>query len=161
MAKSIRSLGRQVGKAESTVRKWIAREDWPFALGPPWEVRKVRAWAEIQLKPDPAAAYRAKVQAAQEGRGEFAGMGPVGKAKLQYIIERALAVRQRRLTDAGKLHDVEDCDRRRRRQIHEVKSALLALGRSIANSLVGQDRETIERLVDSRCAQICEEFSRG
>lgn len=160
-ATSIRALAPAVGRSPSAVRKWIGREDWPFALEPPWEVRKVKAWMEIHLKADPAVAYRKKAKAIAEGRGEFGKLGPEGKAKLQYQYERTLLVRQRRLIEAGKLHDVEKCQQRRVRQIHEVRSALMAMGRSLANSLVGEDAETIEATINERCEQICEEFARA
>jgi hypothetical protein len=159
LARTIRSLGRRCGFAESTVRKWIASEDWPFSLRPPWDVARVKAWHEIQRHPDPAAAYRKRAAAAEAGTGEFAGMGPLTKAKLQATIERALLVRQRRMIEAGKMHDTEQCEQRRLRQIHEVRAALLGLGRSVANSLVGQPREAIERVIHDRCLQICEEFA--
>ncbi len=161
LARSIRSLARQVHRAESTVRKWIARDDWPFALAPPWEVEKVRAWAEIQLKPDPAAAYRKKAAAAEAGTGEFSRLGPYGKARVQYLIERSLSVRQRRLRDAGKLIDAEEARQHRLRQIHAVKAALLALPRSVANALAGQDRSGIERILAERVRAILQEFAAG
>jgi len=143
------------------VRKWLRRDNWPFSLTPPWDVEKVRTWMEIHLKPDAAMAYRAKAQAVEDGRGEFGRLSAEGKAKLQYRIERTLLIRQRRLAEAGKLHDVEQCQQRRLRQVHEVKSALLGLGRSVANSLVGQDADAIETIIHARCVQICEEFARG
>ena len=160
-AKSIRSLGRQVGRAESTVRKWIGREDWPFGLAPPWDVGRVRAWAEIHLKADPAAAYRKKAKAAEAGTGEFAAMGPLTKARLQATIERALLLRQRRLVEAGKLHDTEKCQHRRLRQIHEVKGRLLELPRAVSNTLVGQDAESIERVLSEQVRMILEGFASG
>lgn len=160
LAKSIRALAKQCGRAESTVRKWIRKDTWAFSLEPPWDVAKVKAWAEIQLKADPAAAYRKKAKAAAEGRADFAGMGELTKARLQAVIERALYIRQKRLVEAGKLHDAEVCQQGRLRKVHEVKSALLGLGRSLAHSLVGQDAETIERILGDRCRQICEDFAR-
>lgn len=158
-ATSIRALARVVGRSPSAVRKWIPREDWPFGLVPPWDVEHVKAWMEIHLKADPAAAYRKRAKAAEDGRGEFSKLGPMGKAKLQYQIERTLLVHQRRLIEAGKLHNVEQCQQRSLRQIHEVRSALMAMGRSLANSLVGEDAETIEGVINDRCEQICEEFA--
>ncbi len=159
MATSIRSLGRYVGRAESTVRKWIARDDWPFPRQPPWDVEKVRAWMEIHLKPDPAVAYRKKAHAAEAGTGEFASIGPLTKARIQVTIERALRIRQRRLTEADKLHDTEECRRRRLRQIHLVKARLFELPRSMANSLAGQSAEKIEQLLDQQVIDILEEFA--
>ena len=53
------------------MRKWIARHDWPFELQPPWELRKVQAWREINVGLDPARAYRKKVAAVKAGTGEL------------------------------------------------------------------------------------------
>lgn len=160
-AKSIRDMARQTGRAESTVRKWISRDDWRFSLQPPWDIGRVKAWMEIFLSPDPAAAYRKKAAAAEAGTGEFTTLGPLGKAKLQYTIERALSVRQRRLVDAGELHNVKECQQRRLRQIHEVKGRLLELPRSMGNILVGQDAEAIERLLGERVRAMLDDFAVG
>jgi hypothetical protein len=151
-----------MGRNESSVRKWVDRSDWPFSRDPrtkPWDVEKVKAWAEIQLKPDPAAAYRKKIKALEAGTGECAGLNILLKARTQATIERALLLRQRRLAEAGTLHDVQECTKRRLRQIHEVKAALMSLGRSLANSLVGQDADSAELILHTRCLQICEEFA--
>jgi len=158
-AKTIRSLARQVGRAESTVRKWIARDDWPFSLAPSWDVERVKAWAEIHLNPDPAAAYRKKARAAEMGTGEFAPMGPLTRAKLQATIERALLIRQRRLIEAGELHNVKDCTHRRLRQIHEVKTRLMELPRAMASSMVGQSSEVIETIMNRQLRAIIEDFA--
>lgn len=160
-AKSIRRLAAGVGRAESTVRKWLEREDWPFGLAPPWRIDQVKAWAEIHLRPDPTIAYRKKAAAVEAGTGEFAGMGPLNKARLQAIIERALLLRHRRLVEEGKVHDAETCQQRRQRQIHDVKSALLGLPRSVAPLVAGRDAEDVERILSDRINNICEEFARG
>jgi len=159
LAKSIRSLARHVRRAESTVRKWIKRDDWPFALAPPWQVSKVRAWAEIHLHPDPAAAYRRKAKAAEAGTGEFRGMGALTKARLQVTIERALLIRQRRQIEAGKMHDTAECERRRVQQIMEVRNRLLELPRSLAAGLAGLSAEQIEARLQESIEAILEEFA--
>jgi hypothetical protein len=152
-------LARLVGKAESTVRKWIARRDWMFALEPPWDVAKVRAWAEIHVHPDPAAAYRKRMAAAEMGSGEFGRMEPLTKARFQATLERALLIRQRRLVEAGQLHNVEECRQRRLRQVHEVKSRLVDLPRAMANALAGQDAETIERVLMEQVTAMLQELA--
>lgn len=161
LVRSIRSLARHVGKAESTVRKWIRREDWPFALLPPWNVERVRVWAEIQISRDPAAAYRKRIAASQAGTGEYASLGPLGKARLQAVIERALLLRQRRLIEAGQMHDVRQCQERRARAIHEAKGRFAELPRSIAQSLAGQDAATVEDRLRCGIAAILDDFAAG
>jgi len=144
------------------VRKWIARDDWPFPLSPPWDVGRVQAWAEIHLNPDPAAAYRKKARAAEAGTGEFTAMGPLTKARLQATIERALLVRQRRLIEAGKMHDVEDCRARRRRHVLAVRNALSrTLPRALAAECVGRTRGEIQRLIGQRLTAVCDAFAAG
>ena len=88
LAKSIRSLAALVGRSESAVRKWVAHPEWRFSTTPPWDVARVKAWAEIVLHPDPAANFRKKAKAAEGGTGEFAELGPVGKLRCQLMIAR-------------------------------------------------------------------------
>jgi len=146
-------------RSESAVRKWLRHDAWAFTLTGPWEIEKVRAWAEIQLKPDPAAAYRAKARRAAQGKGEFDQAGPLGRVRIQYMIERALAVRQRRLRDAGQLHDVRKCRHRRMAQIHALKGRLLELPRLMASPLADQDAETIERELTREIHGMLAEFA--
>ena len=161
LAKSIRSLAAYCDKSPSAVRKWIAADDWMFSQQPPWDVQKVQAWYEIHRRGDAGAAWRQKADAVERGVGEFRNIGPLTKARIQATIERALYVRQKRLTEAGKLHDVEACEGRRLRQIHAVKSALLALPRNVAQSLVGLERDAIEERLLARVEAVLEELASG
>ena len=158
-AKSIRDLARKVGRSESAVRKWLRRGNWPFSLTPPWVVRDVKAWMRIHLSPDPAKAYRDRAAAAEAGTGEFHRLSTDQRASVAYKMERTLWVRQRREHEAGKFHDTEKCRQRRLRQIHAVKSALLALPRSVARRLVGCKAREIERVLTEAVTGICEEFA--
>ena len=141
------------------MRKWVARSGWPFSRTGPWDVRRVRAWMEIHLKPDPAAAYRKRAKAAEAGTGEFHTMGPLEKARIQATIERALYIRQKRQADAGELHSTADCERRRLQQIMEVRNRLLELPRSVASGLAGLGAEAIERQLEEAVRSILDEFS--
>ena len=49
-AKFRRELARRVGRAESTVRKWIRRSDWVFGEEGPWDVKRVKEWMGLNLK---------------------------------------------------------------------------------------------------------------
>lgn len=161
LAKSIRSLAKYCGVRDGSVRRWLRSDDWAFSLEPPWDVEKVKAWREIHRHGDPAAAYRKKARAAEAGLGEFHGMGPLNKARLQATIERALLIRQRRLIEAGKMHDMEECQRRRLQQIMEVRNRLMELPKSLAHSLVGLPADMIERYLVAAITAIIEEFSGG
>ncbi len=161
LAKSIRDLARQCGVADGSVRRWIKSHDWAFSLAPPWDVEKVKAWREIHRHGDPAAAYRAKARAAEQGLGEFRDTSALTKARLQATIERALLLRQRRLAEAGQLHDVGQCERRRLQQIMEVRGRLMELPKSMAPILVGLAVERIEDELTSAVVAILEAFAGG
>lgn len=161
LADTIRSLAKQLRRGESTVRKWISRDDWPFRRTPPWNIEKVKVWSEINLKPDPAAEYRKRAKAADEGKAEFVDASPLTRAKIQATLERALLIRQRRMIESGKLHEVEACEKRRVRQIHETKSRLLSFPRAVAQRLVGLDSENIEAVLQAEIELIISEFSYG
>ncbi|NLF29704.1 MAG: hypothetical protein GX591_02310 [Planctomycetes bacterium] len=161
MATSMRDLARRCGVAEGTVRKWTKSHDWAFSLAPPWDVAKVKAWREIHRHGDPAAAYRAKAMAAERGLGEFRDTSALTKARLQATIERALLLRQRRLVEAGQLHDVKECERRRVQQIMEVRNRLMELPKSMAPVLVGLPAERIEDEMTDAIVVVLEEFAGG
>ncbi|GAH31910.1 unnamed protein product, partial [marine sediment metagenome] len=61
----------------------------------------------------------------------------------------------------GRLHDAEECRRRRIGLIQGAKARLLDLARSVATDLAGHDREEIERVLDERVRRILEEWARG
>ena len=155
-AKSIRALGRLCGRAESTVRKWLARDDWPFARTPPWDVARVRAWMDIHLKPDPAVAYRRKARAAAAGTAEFAGMGKLTLVRVQKTLEQTLALRQRRELDAGLLHSKADCLAGQQQLVLAARDALTrSLPRSLAAECQGRGRAEIERILRERLTAVC------
>lgn len=161
-AKTQRSLARQLGRSEGAVRKWIARDDWPFRPIGPWDVERVRAWMEIQLKPDAAAAYHKKSAAAESGTGEFAGIGPLTKARIQATIERALLVRQRRLIEAGEFHNIKECLVRRSAQIKELRDRLLEIPRTVMPKLAPQSSQAtdaIERILTETIRSIINAFA--
>jgi hypothetical protein len=157
-AETLRSLARQVNRSPSAVRKWMDRSDWPFSRTGPWDVVRVRAWMDIQLKPDPAAAYRKRAKAAEAGTGEFHNAGPLEKARIQATIERALYIRQKRLAESGELHSKADCDRHRLQQIMEVRNRLMDIPRSMASGLSMQTAEVVEQILDRAMRAILDEF---
>jgi len=153
-ATSIRGLARQVGRSESTVRKWIKRPDWPFGPRAPWVVDKVQGWMALYLGRDPAARYHA----AQKGLGPKP-LSELEAARTANQLEAAAIRRLHREETEGLLHNVEECRRRRLRQIHAVKGALRGLPRSIGPELVGLSRPKIERLLRERLRGILEGFA--
>ena len=153
-AVSMRALARQVGRAESTVRKWKKRRDWPFGDGP-FAVEDVRRWMEIQLHRDPAKRYHD----AQKGIGPTP-LSQIEKARAWNLVESAQIRRLKREQLEGKLHDVEECRARRRRKVLAVRNALTrSLPRTLAAELVGRTRRDSERVIRSRLVAVCEAFA--
>jgi len=119
----------------------------------------IKVWAKITLTHDPAKDYHDRVKNLTPGVER--PPSKIEQAKLFYMVERAQWIKQKRQVEAGELHNVKECDQRKLRQIHEVKGRLMELPRSMATSLVGQDAETIERLLRDQVMAILNEFAGG
>jgi len=157
-AKSRRGLAREVGRSESTVRKWISRRDWLFGDEPPWEVKRVKEWMGIYLKPDNAKPHREREKG---GRARQQQASEMTSARTVAMTERGLLTKLRRLELEGSLHDVAECQRRRMEQIYAVKGQLLGLARSVSAELIGKDRRAIERILTERVTMMIEGFASG
>lgn len=77
--------------------------------------------------------------------------------------EIALAARAELLVERekGLLVERAEVERQSCRKIEAVRNKLMGLGAGLAGQLEGQDAAEIQRLIDERCQQICDEFSRG
>lgn len=149
----MRALGRAVGRSLSAVRKWTNRRDWPFGKGP-FNVGEVRDWMRLHLKRDPAQRYHD----AQQGIGAQA-LSQVEQARAFNFAESAMIRRLKREQLQGKLHNVEECRARRRRQILTVRNALTrALPRALSAELVGRARGDMERMIRDRLVSVCDAF---
>lgn len=137
--KSLRALARLLGTPESTLRVWRQQPDFPCPE-PPYDPREIVEWMVTRER-------------------ESSDAPELAEARLEIARERSLLLRQRRLTEAGDLHSVSDCERRRLRQIHEVRSALMNLPRSVSRELVGLDIDAIEAALSRRCGEICDAFA--
>lgn len=111
------------------------------------------------MRPDPGKAYQQKLASLRNGSGAYGEIGALTRAKIQVTLERAMWIRQRRLVEAGKLIDAEEAQRYRLRQIQAAKSLLVTLPRSVANALVGQDRNAIEQILNKRIEELLDEFA--
>jgi len=155
---SLRALAKAMGRSHVAVQKWARSPGWPFGQTGPWDVRAVLAWAQVSLHPDRSAGGTD----AGAGRGGRVGdLPPLLQAELQLKIYRARFLDLQTQELKGRLHDAEECRRRRLGLIQGAKARLLDLARSAATDLVGQDRETIERVLDERIRRILEEWARG
>ncbi len=95
------------------------------------------------------------------GRPENGHNKPYNQAKLMLTEEQALLARIKRQEEEGKLHDVDECGRRRLAQVYAVKAAFLSLPRSVAPELTRKKRAQIEEILTKRITDICEDFANG
>lgn len=57
---SVRALAELLDKSHTTIRRWIAREDWPFRRSPPWsrdDRPGILRWVADHLQEDRAAGW--------------------------------------------------------------------------------------------------------
>lgn len=149
----MRALARAVGRSLSAVRKWTKRRDWPYGKGP-FVVEYVKDWMRDHLKRDPAHRYHD----AQKGVGPQP-LSQVEQARAENFSESAQIRRLKREQLQGKLHDVEECRARRRRQILAVRNALTrTLPRALSAELVGRARGDMERVIRDRLVSVCDAF---
>ena len=134
-AKSAAELAEALGRTGRTVRRWLARPDWPFGPRPPWSIARVRRWTRT-LAPDRAAEARAAAETGErpDAKGR---LGESAEIRLELQRQRARKIRLEADRLAGQLHDVEECTRERLAKVHAVKRGLLALPKEIAPELLG------------------------
>lgn len=150
---SMRALAREVGRSSSTVRKWTKRRDWPFGAGP-FDVGDVLVWMRLHLHRDPAHRFHD----AQRGIGAQP-LSQIEQARAWNYAESAQIRRLKREQLQGRLHDVQACQARRRRQILAVRNALVrTIPRALGPELVGRARGDIERILRDRLAAVCDAF---
>ena len=151
---SARALARVVGKSASAVRKWISRRDWPYGRGP-FDIALVQKWMQVHLKRDPAQRYHDAQRGVKPDE-----LSLLDRARTANYLEAARIRELKRRQIEGQLHDVADCEARRRRQILLVRNALTrTLPRTLAAELVGRARGDMERILHSRLAAVCEMFA--
>ncbi|MFN0137985.1 MAG: hypothetical protein ACKVS9_17925 [Phycisphaerae bacterium] len=152
MANSVRALAAALGKSHTAVGRWLHHPLWDQAASPPWDVERARAWAARTLQGNPADTYR-DLEPATDGEAppdpmESLRRNPLSAAKLRLTMVRANKLELERGILAGEYllkRDVEDALIRR---VHAVRSALQALPRQLAGSLVGMDELEIEEAVE-------------
>lgn len=158
-AKTLTELAKHMNRSTEAVRLWLKRDSWSLPRTPPWDVAAVRRWAKANVGPEPEAAFRARAAAADAGLLDYGQSGALTRARLTATVERAMLTRQRRLVEAGQLHDTAECQQRRLRQIHHAKNRLLELPRALSGGLVGQNAETIEQILSEQVDAILQEFA--
>ncbi len=155
VAGSILELAEKVDRDESTIREWIRREDWSFDKTGPWKVKDIRTWMESHLDEEATTASKKRT------RRKKTDLSSLTQARKEAAEERTLLTRQRRLVEKGELISIKKVQARDLRKIQAVKSALLALPRSIANAIVGKNKDEVEAIILKRIEDIIRGFAKG
>ena len=142
---SIRALARGVCRHHGTVSKWLRSPKWPFGQRGPWDVAAVAAWAATSLQPD---------RSVGGGSTSPADLSLLAQAELQLKIRQVQKLEVEIQELKGRLHDSEECRRRRLGLIQGAKARLLDLGRSAAPDLVGLEQDGVERVLAERLCRI-------
>jgi hypothetical protein len=159
MITSGRKLAKQLKVSESTVREYLARDDWPFSRRPPWadgDVPKMRSWGRTTLSPNPATLD------AVDGRGDGLDAlrrNPLSAAKLKRTLTRAEMLTLQKAILAAEMVPRRDVETALVRRVHAVKSAFQALPRQMAGQLVGCSENQIETALDDAIRAVLLELS--
>ncbi len=154
VAGSIRDLARKVDRDEATIRNWMRREDWSFDKTGPWKVKDVKVWMESHLDQEAVEFSKKKT------KKKKTDLSSLTLARKEATEERTLSIRQRRLVEKGELISIKKVQARDLRKIQAIKSALLALPRSIANAIVGKNKDEVERIIQKRIEDIIRGFAK-
>src|SRR5262245_31841891 len=154
-----RKLARALGVAESTVREYRARPDWPFARRAPWpaaDVARIRAWARATLAPNPA---NLDATNGDGGGLEALRRNPLSAAKLKLTLTRAEKLDLERRILAADLVPRRDVETALVRRVHAVRAAFQTLPRTMAGQLVGRNANEIELALDDASRAVLLELS--
>ncbi len=87
--------------------------------------------------------------------------GTKSGVELKLKREKARLAELERLEREGALHDIAECKARRVQQLWTLKREFMALPRSLAPEMEGQDRTKMEEILTKRIVAILEAFARG
>ena len=150
-AKSLRALGRAVGRSAPTILAWTRRTDWPFATKPPWDVEEVRRWMQT-LEPEPGSEER-----------EPGGNAPqLPEAKLRLVLKRVERLELENEQLKGNSLSRDEVERGRVERIQAVRNELgnirlLALKLPLAPA----DVPKAELILEEWGRAVCRKFERG
>ena len=142
--RALRSLAKGIGRQVSNAHRIVHREDWPFGTRPNkrWTVENVLPWVAANVRSNKADPDN------EQATLPFA-TGPLsqkGQAELRLLRERTAKVRMDRHIKAGLYMDRETVEAERLARIQAVKSALLALPRSVAQRADWLPSKSLSRL---------------
>ncbi|MFN0135532.1 MAG: hypothetical protein ACKVS9_05370 [Phycisphaerae bacterium] len=152
VANSLRELGAGVGRSHTVVSRWLQHPLWNQGRTPPWDIEKARMWAAATLQKNPADTYR-DVDPADDvdvppDPMESLRRNPLSAAKLRLTMVRANKLELERGILAGEFLPKRDVEDALVRRVHAVRSALQALPRQLAGTLVGLDEVEIENTIE-------------
>lgn len=158
LIRGARALAKELGVSHTTVNAWLKDDRWTFGPGP-WSAKligPIEAWRKRYLAPDPNTTPPARADDDEGGQG--------GEGRKQRIndlpIERQMSIllkkekieteKLNRQIKLEKLHSVDECRRRRLKQIHTQKQDLLGFADSLPKSVSPE----IKRMVHQQMLQL-------
>ena len=161
MIDSVRSLARSLGVAQSVVRRYVARDDWPFG-DPPWPadvIDRINAWRDTAMPQRAVRGLSAGVVAAGKPQDDAA---PETLHSATLRVKRAQANRLEfdLAVTRGEYVLRADVEADIRRRIIRCREALLHIGRQLAPRLVGLDERDIESMIYERIHAALTELGR-
>src|SRR5262245_52329014 len=148
-ANSVRELATAVGRAHTTVLRWLEHPDWALPRKPPWDVERVRKWAQTHLvaaQGDDGGDGAAVAEPGPSGL-EALRRQPMQAAKLKLTLTRASKLELERRILAGELIDRREVEEAMVRRVYAAKAAFQSLPRQMAPRLVGKSEVEIERIL--------------
>ncbi len=133
-----RALAKALGVSHTAVLGWLKDDRWTFGPGP-WPAKligPIEAWRQRYLAPDPNTTPPASAGDEAPSRKQNLEDLPLER-RVSILLKREKIETEKlnRQIKLGKLHDVEDCRRRRLKQIHAQKQDLLGFADSLPASI--------------------------
>lgn len=158
--RSLRSLAKGIGRSPSNAHRIVHRGDWPFGTRPNkhWTAENVLPWVAANVRSNKADPED------EQGALPFAEgqLSQKGQAELRLVRERTAKIRLDREIKAGRYMERQRVEAERLARIQVVKSALLALPRSVrqrADWLPAKSRGRLNTLLEKLVKDILEHFA--
>ncbi|CAN5388134.1 hypothetical protein BH09PLA1_BH09PLA1_25890 [soil metagenome] len=146
---SVRQLSRELKLSHTAVLKWLADPRWKFG-GSPWSrtlLPAMKRWQALNLADDPAA----DSDAGASGQISVRDLAPDKRAKMARVLVQTQRDQVKLQIEKGQVHRVDECERRRLRQIHAVKQELLGAHESMPADTPPSIREWVRLRMEATC----------
>lgn len=144
------ALAAAVGVDERTVRRWLARKDWPFGPVPPWDAGDVSAWRTATFPPPAPQTDEIDDQ--------------IKRAKLARAVHDARSAKVAADLAEKSVYDAGEVNQDTLRHIYAARNAMLAIGHEAAfelKRLCGVDPEKAEKIIREITRRILADVCRG